>query len=77
MASIAMDDHEMWLVAVVNSYSVVPALMNRKEGGATPAGITCTHHSYTTMITAGSKISLAVSNILPWENFGREKIGEA
>ena len=41
MASMLMDNHEMWLVAVVSSYSVVPALMNRKEGGATPADIIC------------------------------------
>lgn len=29
---------ETWPVAVVSSYNVVPALMKRKEGGATPVG---------------------------------------
>jgi hypothetical protein len=29
----------MWPVAVVSSYKVVPALMNKNDGGATPTNV--------------------------------------
>ena len=37
-ARMRMDCIDMWPEDVVNWYRVVPALMKKKEGGATPVG---------------------------------------
>lgn len=42
-------------VVVVSSYSVVPALMNRKDGGATPMNVPKKNESILTPITGDAK----------------------